>query len=87
VISVALKTPLKNKMRNLYLQNVTSASAWWLYRLYIKLSPHILQQNCAHVWTNEPKKFFLHEVFSHVLILNPTDFLYVGRRTDDCYSC
>ena len=40
VISVALKTPLKNKIGNLYLQNFTSH--------YIKLSPQILQQNCAH---------------------------------------
>jgi len=48
VISVALKTPLKNKIGNLYLQNFTSASARWLYWFYIKLSPHILQQNCAH---------------------------------------
>jgi len=48
VISVALKTHLKNKIGNLYLQNFTSASARWLYWFYIKLSPHNLQQNCAH---------------------------------------
>jgi len=29
VISVALKTPLKNMIGNLYLQNFTSASARW----------------------------------------------------------
>jgi len=29
VISVALKTPLQNKIGNLYLQNITSASARW----------------------------------------------------------
>jgi len=39
VISVALKTPLKNKIGNLYLQNFTAASARWLYWFYIKLSP------------------------------------------------
>ena len=39
VIGVALKTPLKNKIGNLYLQNFTSASARWLYWFYIKLSP------------------------------------------------
>ena len=39
VISVALKTLLKNKVGNLYLQNFTSASARWLYWFYIKLSP------------------------------------------------
>jgi len=36
---------------------------------------------------NEPRKFFSHEIFSHFLKLNPTDFLYVDRGTDDCYSC
>jgi len=50
VISVALKAPLKNKIGKLYLQNFTSASARWLYWFYIKLSPHMLQQNCAHAW-------------------------------------
>jgi len=39
VISVALKTPLKNKIGNLYLQNFTSASARRLYWFYIKLPP------------------------------------------------
>jgi len=48
VIRVALKTLLKNKVGNLYLQNFTSASARWLCWFHIKLSPHILQQNCAH---------------------------------------
>ena len=50
VIRVALKTLLKNKVGNLYLQNFTSASARWLCWFYIKLSPHILQQTCAHEW-------------------------------------
>jgi len=49
VIRVALKTLLKNMVGNLYLQNFTSASARWLCWFYIKLSPHILQKNCAHV--------------------------------------
>jgi len=53
VISIALKTPQKNKIENLYLQNFTSVSARWLYWFYIKLSPHILQQNCAHVWVDQ----------------------------------
>jgi len=48
VISVSLKTPLKNKMGNLCLQNFTSAPARRLYWLYIKLFPHILKQNCSH---------------------------------------
>jgi len=39
VIRVALKTLLKNKVGNLYLQNFTSASARWLCWFYIKLSP------------------------------------------------
>jgi len=37
-----------NKFRNLYLQNVTSASTRWLHWFHTELSPHILQQNCAH---------------------------------------
>jgi len=53
MISVSLKTPLKNKMGNPYLQNFTSASARRLYLLYIKLSPHISQQNCAHGWNKQ----------------------------------
>jgi len=32
---------------NLYLQNFISAVGRWLYWFYIKLPPHILQQNCA----------------------------------------
>ena len=48
VIRVALKTLLKTKVGNLYLQNFTSASTRWVYWFYIKLSPHILQRNCAH---------------------------------------
>jgi len=48
VIGVALRTPLKNKIGNVYFQNITSASVRQLYWFYIKLSPHILQQNCAH---------------------------------------
>jgi len=41
VIRVALKTLLKNKVGNLYLQNFTSASARWLCWFHIKLSaPH-----------------------------------------------
>ena len=39
VIRVALKTLLKNKVGNLYLQNFTSASARWPCWFYIKLSP------------------------------------------------
>ena len=39
VIGVALKTPPKNKIGNLYLQNITYASARWLYWFYIKLTP------------------------------------------------
>jgi len=48
VISVALRTPLKNKIGNLCLQNSTSRSTRWLCWFYTKLPPHILQQNCAH---------------------------------------
>jgi len=48
VIGVVLKIPLKNKIGNLYLQKFTSASAWWLSWFYIKLPPHISQQNCAY---------------------------------------
>ena len=39
MIRVALKTLLKNKVGNLYLQNITSASARRLCWFYIKLSP------------------------------------------------
>ena len=53
VISVALKTPLKNQIGNLYLQNFASAFSWWLYWFYIKLSTHILQQNCAHAYQQQ----------------------------------
>ena len=52
MISVSLKTPLKNKMGNPYLQNFTSASARRLYLFYIKLSPHISQQNAPMVETS-----------------------------------
>ena len=48
VIRVTLKTLLNNKVGNQCLQNFTSASARWLCWFYIKLSLHILQQNCAH---------------------------------------
>jgi len=37
--------------------------------------------------TNEPKKFFSHQIFSHFLKLYPTDFLYVDRERDDYDSC
>ena len=38
--------------------------------------------------TNEPKKIiFSHEIFSHFLKLNPTDFVYVDSGTGGCYSC
>ena len=33
------------------------------------------------------KNLFSDEIFSHFLILNPTDSWYVNFRTDDCYSC
>ena len=47
VIRVALKTLLKNKVGNLYLQNFTSASARWLCWFYIKLSrPHFTTNLC-----------------------------------------
>jgi len=39
VISVALKTPLKNKIGNLFLPNFTYSSVRWLYWFHIKLSP------------------------------------------------
>jgi len=39
MISVASKTPLKNKIGHLYLQNFTSASVLRLYWFYIKVSP------------------------------------------------
>ena len=75
VISVALKTPLKNKIANLYLQNFTSASIGWLYCFYIKLSPHILQQNCAHVFKQtHPNKF------------NAKWFILISKRTLTCSS-
>jgi len=45
-----MKTPLKNKTANLYLQNFTYASARWLYWFHTKLSPHISQQNFAHAY-------------------------------------
>ena len=51
VISVASKPPLKNKIGNPYLQNFTSASARCLYWFHTKLSPYILQQDCAHEYT------------------------------------
>jgi len=45
VISAAFKTPLKNKLENLYLHRPDE---------YIGFTPsclpHILQQNCAHVY-------------------------------------
>jgi len=53
VIGVALKPPLKNKIGNLYLQNITSASARWLYWFYIKLSLHFttkLRPWCIAMW-------------------------------------
>jgi len=55
VIVVALKSPVKNKIGNLYLQNFAFASARWLHWFYIKLSPHILRQNCAHDGNNHKK--------------------------------
>jgi len=41
VIIVAFKTPLKNKIGNLFLWNFTSASTGWIYWFHTKLSsPH-----------------------------------------------
>ena len=49
--------------------------------------PHRWFIDPTHVGSMSQIKFFSHTIFSHVFILNPTDFLYVDRGTDDCYSC
>jgi len=42
-------------LKHLYKQDwkpaFTSASIWWLHWFHTKLSPHILQQNCAYACT------------------------------------
>jgi len=50
VNSLAFKTPLPTTLEICIDKNFTSASTRWLHWFHIKLSPHILQQNCAHVW-------------------------------------
>ena len=44
------------------------------------LIPHISDKRAK-------KLFFSHQIFSHVLKLYPTDFLYVDRGRNDYYSC
>jgi len=49
--------------------------------------PHRWFIDPTHVGPVSQKNVFSHQIFSHVLKLYPTDFLYVDRGRDDYYSC
>jgi len=57
VIGVALKTPLKNKIGNLYLPTSLTHRADNCIGFTSSCPPHILQQNCAHEYN--PQIFVL----------------------------
>jgi len=49
--------------------------------------PHWWFIDPTHVGPTNQRYFFLHQIFNHLLKLNPTDFLYVDIGRDDYYSC
>ena len=71
MISVAFKTPLKNKIGNLYLLNCTSESTRWLHWFRTKLSP-------PHFTTK--LRPYLHPLFTGLIKTEKFSFSEMLRR-------